>query len=138
MRNLFALALLATIVVGPRAVPAPAYAQRTPDVPVPCAWARDIRLVNGRIHTMDSRNAVVSEVTIQQGRVAAVGADRNLRPNPCTRTIDLRGRTAVPGLIDNHNHIVLLGMRPGHDLRLDRVFSIASRIDWCSHGLSAA
>ena len=30
----------------------------------------------------------------------------------------------VPGLIDNHNHIVLLGMRPGHDVRLDRVFSL--------------
>src|SRR5204863_126133 len=47
------------------------------------------------------------------------------RLNPCTQTIDLRGRTAVPGLIDNHNHIVLLGMRPGHDVRLDRVFSLA-------------
>jgi predicted amidohydrolase YtcJ len=31
----------------------------------------------------------------------------------------------VPGLIDNHNHIVLLGMRPGHDIRLETAFSIA-------------
>ena len=64
------------------------------------------------------------EVTIQEGRFAAVGANRGLRLNPCTRTIDLGGRTVVPGLIDNHNHIVLLGMRPGHDVRLDRVFSL--------------
>ena len=42
----------------------------------------------------------------------------------CTRTIDLEGRTAVPGLIDNHNHIVLLGLRPGHDTRLESAASI--------------
>ena len=38
--------------------------------------------------------------------------------NPCTKVINLGGRTVVPGLIDNHNHIVLLGMRPGHDIRI--------------------
>ena len=58
--------------------------------------------------------------TVRRGRER----NRNLRLNPCTQTIDLRGRTVVPGLIDNHNHIVLLGMRPGHDVRLDRVFSL--------------
>src|SRR5262249_18771923 len=30
-----------------------------------------------------------------------------------------------PGLIDNHNHIVLLGMRPGHDIRIETAGSIA-------------
>jgi predicted amidohydrolase YtcJ len=86
----------------------------------PCAWSRDLKLVNGRIHTMDRRNLVVAEVTIQEGRFAAIGKSGNRALNPCTQTIDLRGRTVVPGLIDNHNHIVLLGMRPGRDVRLDR------------------
>src|SRR5215203_5280239 len=54
----------------------------------------------------------------------AVGPARQ-RLSPCTRTIDLRGRTAVPGLIDNHNHIVLLGMRPGYDTRLESAASMA-------------
>ena len=45
--------------------------------------------------------------------------------NPCTKVINLRGRTAVPGIIDNHNHIVLLGMRPGHDIRIETAASIA-------------
>jgi predicted amidohydrolase YtcJ len=31
----------------------------------------------------------------------------------------------VPGLIDNHNHIVLLGTRPGYDIRLETAASIA-------------
>src|SRR5437879_13351645 len=49
----------------------------------------------------------------------------SLRLNPCTKVIDLSGRTVVPGLVDNHNHIVLLGMRPGHDIRLEAAASIA-------------
>jgi hypothetical protein len=74
---------------------------------------------------MDARNSIVSEVTIQEGRFETVGRAGNARLSPCTKVIDLRGRTAVPGLIDNHNHIVLLGIRPGHDTRLETAASIA-------------
>ena len=42
----------------------------------------------------------------------------------CTRVINLHGRTVVPGLIDNHNHIILLGCGC-HDVRLDKARSIA-------------
>lgn len=87
----------------------------------PCAGTRDLRLVNGRIVTMDSRNSVLSSVTIQAGHFTS----GNQKLSPCTKTINLRGRTAVPGLIDNHNHIVLLGIRPGHDTRLGTAGSIA-------------
>jgi predicted amidohydrolase YtcJ len=90
-----------------------------------CTDARDLRLVNGKIATMDSRNTIVSEVTIQEGRFAYVGKPPNSRLNPCTKVINLAGRTVVPGLIDNHNHIVLLGMRPGHDIRIETAASIA-------------
>ncbi len=98
---------------------APAFAQDS------CAGSDDLRLTNGRIHTMNAQNTIVSEVTIQDGRFAAVGPARNLKLDPCTKTINLGGRTVVPGLIDNHNHIVLLGLRPGHDLRLETAANIA-------------
>jgi predicted amidohydrolase YtcJ len=88
--------------------------------PGACADSRDLRLVNGKIVTMDARNSVVSSVTIQNGRFDSSGG----KLNPCTKTINLRGRTAVPGLIDNHNHIVLLGIRPGYDTRLEMAASI--------------
>jgi predicted amidohydrolase YtcJ len=117
----FAVLVLAVVHTGTMRAGAQTPAAGAAD---PCSWSRDLRLVNGRIHTMDRRNQIVGEVTIRDGRFAAVGPDRRVRPTPCTRTIDLRGRTVVPGLIDNHNHIVLLGMRPGHDVRLDRVFSL--------------
>jgi predicted amidohydrolase YtcJ len=90
-----------------------------------CAGARDLRLINGKITTLDKRSSIVSEVTIQNGRFLTVGKGDAGRLSSCTRTIDLRGRTAVPGLVDNHNHIVLLGMRPGYDTRLETAASIA-------------
>ena len=91
----------------------------------PCDDARDLRLTNGRIVTMDQKNTIASEVTIQNGRFEAVGKASGLKLSPCTKTIDLHGRTVVPGLIDNHNHIVLLGMRPGYDVRIETAASIA-------------
>ncbi len=93
--------------------------------PANCAGSRDLRLVNGRIVTLDRKNSTVAEVTIQNGVFTAVGRGASAQLSPCTKTIDLKGRTAVPGLIDNHNHIVLLGIRPGHDARLETAASIA-------------
>jgi predicted amidohydrolase YtcJ len=89
-----------------------------------CAGSRDLRLVNGKFATMDAKNTTVSEVTIQNGVFTAVGRGGS-RLSPCTKTIDLKGRTVVPGLVDNHNHILLLGLRPGHDTRLETAASIA-------------
>ncbi len=90
-----------------------------------CAGSRDVTLVNGRIHTLDANNSIVSSATIKDGKFVAVGQQGSSDGGPCMRTIDLRGRTAVPGLVDNHNHFVLLGLRPGHDVRLETAASIA-------------
>jgi predicted amidohydrolase YtcJ len=85
-----------------------------------CTDSRDLRLVNGKIVTMDARNSILSSVIIQNGRFDFSGG----KLSPCTKTINLHGRTAIPGLIDNHNHIVLLGLRPGYDTRLETAASI--------------
>src|SRR5215831_21290102 len=69
-----------------------------------CAGARDVTLVNGKIHTLDAGNSIVSSVTIRNGKFAAVGREAKFDDGRCMRTIDLNGRTAVPGLVDNHNH----------------------------------
>lgn len=86
----------------------------------PCTDSRNLKLVNGKILTMDKKNSIVSSVTIQNGVFDNAG-----KLAPCTKVIDLHGRTAVPGLIDNHNHIVALGLRPGRDTRIETAASIA-------------
>lgn len=94
-----------------------------------CSEGQALRLVNGRIHTMDAKDRVVSSVLIKNGRFAAVGHGAADGDGDCVREINLRGRTAVPGIIDNHNHIVLLGLRPGHDTRIENARSIAEVLD---------
>jgi predicted amidohydrolase YtcJ len=92
-----------------------------------CVGSRDVKLVNGKIHTLDRRNSIVSSVTIKNGKFAAVGhGDRSDDDGgPCMRVINLNGRTAIPGIVDNHNHFLLLGLRPGRDTRLESARSIA-------------
>ncbi len=90
----------------------------------PSNEAPDTVLVNGKIHTMDGENTVVSAVSIRDGRFAEVGnASRGLHGHN-TKVIDLGGRTVVPGIIDNHNHIVLMGNRPGYHTPLENAYSI--------------
>src|SRR5512147_2606989 len=90
----------------------------------PCPNVRDLLLTNGKIHTMDAGDQIVESARVIGDKFAAVGRGK-LGATRCTEVVDLKGRTAVPGLIDNHNHIVLLGLRPGHDTRLESATSIA-------------
>jgi predicted amidohydrolase YtcJ len=100
-----------------------ALAQACPDV-------TDLLLTNGRIHTMAAQPGtdpvVFESVRILDDRILELGAPDvdDLGQTECTEVIDLNGRTAIPGIIDNHNHIVLLGLRPGHDARLESAHSI--------------
>ena len=83
-----------------------------------------VRLENGVIHTMDAANTVVSSVMVQDGKFTVIGPGP--APNNCVpkQVIDLGGRTVVPGIIDNHNHIILLGLRPGHDVRIENAVTV--------------
>jgi predicted amidohydrolase YtcJ len=97
------------------------------DAQSPASGARDIGLINGRIHTMDRGGRVVSQVLIRNGRFAAVGNTVVRRGSGLT-VVDLKGRTVIPGIIDAHNHIVLVGNRPGWHTLLEHVFTIPDAI----------
>jgi predicted amidohydrolase YtcJ len=88
--------------------------------------AEALVLTNGQIHTMDAQRRVVSEVLIENGRI--VDAGKNVDRSGRVRVIDLGGRTVIPGIIDAHNHIVLVGNRPGWHTPMEHVFSIPEAI----------
>src|SRR5262245_31634272 len=67
---------------------------------------------------------VGSALAIKNGRITGVGDARAL--GAATRTIDVRGRTVVPGLFDAHVHYTRAGVNPGYEARrIERAFSIA-------------
>ncbi|PYS39988.1 MAG: hypothetical protein DMG14_12075 [Acidobacteria bacterium] len=89
--------------------------------------SRDLLFVNGKIHTMDPNNRVVSQALIRNGRFAGVG--NNIAVQGATvRRVNLMGKTVIPGIIDAHNHIVLVGNRPGWHAPLEHVFTIPDAI----------
>lgn len=89
----------------------------------------DVILQNGRIHTMDKHNTVASAVAIKDGRFMQIERGRShIFAGRKTRVIDLRGHAVVPGIIDNHNHIVLMGNRPGYHTPLENAHSLAEAL----------
>jgi predicted amidohydrolase YtcJ len=75
---------------------------------------------------MDASNSVVSAVTMRGGKFVSVGHDAGGGAEAgCKQVINLNGRVAIPGLVDNHNHIVLLGLRPGYHTPLESAASFA-------------
>lgn len=110
----------AIVAVSASGVPASA----SPGAPAPGQpGGGDLALVNGKIHTFDQQNRIVDKVLIRDGKFAAVGSVGG-GGGPRT-TINLQGRTVIPGLIDNHCHFIRIGQAAGYDMRrLETAFSI--------------
>jgi predicted amidohydrolase YtcJ len=67
-----------------------------------------VLLTNGRIHTMDAGGTVVDSLVVRDGRVAFAGRRGDINPTAGEVTLDLGGRTVLPGLVDGHGHLMLL------------------------------
>lgn len=71
-----------------------------------------VALVNGRVFTADPARPAARAIGIWRGTVAYVGDDPGAAREAAgaeAEVIDLRGRTATPGLIDAHMHPLLYG-----------------------------
>lgn len=80
----------------------------TPAMAAPqSAHAPDLILAHGSVLTVDARDSVEQAIAIRDGKVLEVGTDAAILAlaGQRTRIIDLRGRTATPGLIDSHAHV---------------------------------
>ncbi len=87
----------------------------------------DFILRSGRFTTLDRSNPTATAVAITDGRFTAVGRDEDVMPlaGASTLIIDLKRRRALPGLIDNHLHIIRGGLNFNMELRWDGVLSLA-------------
>jgi predicted amidohydrolase YtcJ len=95
----------------------------------------DLIFHRGLFTTLDRSNPTASAIAIKDGVFTAVGHDREVLPlaGKNTRVIDLQGRRVLPGLIDNHLHIIRGGLNFNMELRWDGVRSLADAMAMLKH-----
>ena len=93
--------------------------------------APDLILSNGKVVTVDDRFTIAQAVAIQSDRIVAVGTNQEIGrlAGANTRRIDLRGRTVLPGLIDNHMHLLRAATTWLRETRFDGVVSRKTAIE---------
>ena len=86
----------------------------------------DTVLHNGNVITMGGAAKSVEAVAILGDRIVATGGSDDMKKlgGSSTRMVDLKGATAVPGMIDNHTHQLLAGLDlDGVDAKVNIAFS---------------
>ncbi|MNF36159.1 N-substituted formamide deformylase precursor [compost metagenome] len=93
--------------------------------------APEIIFRNGQITTLDRANPVASAVAIKDGKFLAVGSDQEIMSlaGSGTRVVDLKRRSVLPGLFDNHTHVIRGGLNYNLELRWDGVRTLADAMD---------
>jgi len=91
-----------------------------PDIQV---WHR------GNVLTMDPRGSVATAIAIEGDHIVAVGSEEDVEPwmSRADVTVDLGGRTVVPGFIEAHGHFPGAGLEAiGADLNSPPIGSVRS------------
>lgn len=75
-------------------------------------------IYGGTIYTVDSTSVTAEAVAIKDNKIVFVGSlqEAEAYKNEQTQTIDLKGKTMTPGLIEGHGHFMGLGY---NELNLD-------------------
>ncbi|WP_340313344.1 amidohydrolase [Rhizorhabdus argentea] len=87
----------------------------------------DTVLVHGVVLTVNARDEIAQALAIRDGRVVAVGNEREIDAliGPATKIIELDGHTVTPGLIDSHAHILDGAINQLFHVDLSRASTIA-------------
>jgi predicted amidohydrolase YtcJ len=123
-----AVGLLFAIVAALQALTAQQPAPPSPEV---SARQADLILSNGKIITVDDRFTIAQAVAIRGDRIVAVGTNAEIGrlAGPNTRRVELGGKAVVPGLIDNHLHLLRGANTWVRELRLEGIESRKQAIE---------
>lgn len=94
------------------------------NIPVdPSSAVADAVFTNGKVLTVDARSSIAQAFAIKDGKFLYVGSTSEAMRyvGPTTRVVDLKGRTAIPGLADSHLHTA----GGGPDIDLSKARSLA-------------
>jgi predicted amidohydrolase YtcJ len=110
-----------------------------PEVEAHAQAPADLILHHGLVTTLNRAQPTASAVAIRDGCFVRVGGEHEVMPlaGPITRVIDLHGRRVLPGLIDNHLHIIRGGLNFNLELRWDGVRSLADAMGMLKRQVAA-
>lgn len=93
-----------------------------PVIPVSAA---DAVYTNAKVLTVDSNFSTAEAFAVTNGKFVAVGTKADIQRyiGNNTQVVDLKGRTVIPGLSDNHFHAAV-GMDVGLDLSAEKVHNL--------------
>lgn len=92
----------------------------------------DLIIHNGRIRTLDAAGTIAQAVAVLNGWIIGMGSNRDLSHliGKKTASIDLQGKTVLPGFIDAHEHLSLFAETPLQlDLSTGQVSSLSELLD---------
>lgn len=93
--------------------------------------APDTIFINAKVLTVDPDFSVAEAVAVTANEISAVGTSNAISAmaDAETRVIDLEGKTLIPGLIDNHNHLIYNSPTWPNGVRLGRVRTRAEALE---------
>jgi hypothetical protein len=71
----------------------------------------DLLLINGNVYTVNEKSPHAEAIAVRKDRIVFVGSNDDAKKFQAARTIDLGGKTVLPGLTDSHCHIFGIGER---------------------------
>jgi predicted amidohydrolase YtcJ len=97
-------------------------------------------LTNGKVITVDERFSIAQAVAVSGERIVGVGTNDDIirLAGPAAMRIDLGGRSVIPGLIDNHMHLVRAGITWQQEVRWDGVASRRQALSMLARRAAAA
>ena len=95
------------------------------DVPTTPVAAADAVYTNAKVLTVDTNFSTAEAFAVTGGKFVAVGSKADIQRyvGSNTQVVDLKGRTVIPGLSDNHFHAAV-GMDVGLDLSAGKVHNL--------------
>ncbi|MBN2356821.1 amidohydrolase family protein [candidate division KSB1 bacterium] len=71
----------------------------------------DLILYNGKIITVDPQDHIYQAIAVKDGKILALGTDQEIMALAGVHClmVNLKGKTATPGLIDSHYHLMYYG-----------------------------
>ena len=71
----------------------------------------DLLLFNGNVYTVNEKRPHAEAIAVKKDRIAFIGSNGEAKRFHAARTVDLGGKTVLPGLTDSHVHIFGIGER---------------------------